>query len=133
MTHGVTLWRDVGSKREHPEDDLQKMVCEYLDMFCPVKYWAVPNGGKRNRQEAARMSSLGVKAGVWDLHFCIPPNGRLAVLELKIKPNNLTDRQKEFGEAVRRDGALTAVAFSFQEALDAVRGFGITLPKARVA
>lgn len=53
----------------HPEDDLQRAVVQYLDVALPADAvaYAVPNGGKRSRTEAARLKGLGVRAGVPDL------------------------------------------------------------------
>ncbi len=56
------------AKRKHPEDDLQAELIRLIQM----KGWgnfifAIPNGGKRDAREAARLKAQGVKAGVSDL------------------------------------------------------------------
>src|SRR5690349_751155 len=85
--------------KRHPEDDLAIITAEYLQRFLPENmkdaWWHVPNGGKRNVREAARLKRMGVRAGVVDLHFCMP-KGQLAVIELKVRPNGTTKEQDRF-------------------------------------
>ena len=57
----------------------------------------IPNGGKRNRAEAAKFKQLGVKAGVSDLFLPAPKgvyNGLF--IEMKYGDNTLQKCQKEF-------------------------------------
>ena len=56
-------------KRRHPEDDLQMQAARFLEQALPsdAVWFHVPNGGKRNRREAARFKAMGVKAGVLDI------------------------------------------------------------------
>lgn len=82
----------------HPEDDLQRAVCHLLDIYerqRKLKYFAVPNGGWRRKQEARRMKSLGVKPGVPDIVIMFP-NGRLICMELKSIKGVMSYVQKEW-------------------------------------
>lgn len=55
------------------EDEEQADFVRWLDAERPdVKYFAVPNGGKRGKREAGRFKAGGVKAGVPDLVFPEP-------------------------------------------------------------
>lgn len=57
-------------KRSHPEDDLQRQVVDFLSVSnLPCLWFAIPNGGKRSRTEAAIMKGLGVVSGAPDLAF----------------------------------------------------------------
>ncbi len=47
--------------------------------------FAIPNGGKRNRIEAARLVGLGVRKGVSDLFFSFPSMGAPIKLGLYIE------------------------------------------------
>ena len=60
---------------EHKEDDLQMACVRWFDLQFSVLSWAlfhVPNGGFRNRHEAARFKAMGVRSGVPDLLLLIP-------------------------------------------------------------
>lgn len=113
----------------HLEDDLQMQVCDYLARCCPVYFWAVPNGGRRNVREAARLKRMGVRAGVADLHFILPPTGRLGVIELKVKPNRVEPEQRAFMNWVTEEGGLAAVCYSLPEVYAVLCGWGVELPK----
>lgn len=95
------------------EDNLQRCVVELLKAYKATKgieYFAVPNGGKRSRVEAAIMSGLGVRAGVPDLVVLIPSmvpldgirgsrsRPRTLFLELKAGKNKLSDAQQGWAE-----------------------------------
>ncbi len=81
-----------GGKRNHPEDDLQKRVVSTLRMSPGLLVFAVPNGGKRGKIEAARLYGLGVMAGIPDLVVCWHP-GRVAFVELKA-PGKVTGKKR---------------------------------------
>lgn len=118
--------------RKHLEDDLQKAVCQFLDAALPPDafYFAVPNGGKRSRVEAARMKGMGVKAGVPDL--CIVYRGKSHFIELKSPHGKLTIAQKTTMAALRKAGAevSTSRSLGFIETL--LSYWGIPL-RARLA
>jgi len=66
----------------HSEDDLQRTVIEALRLSPDLRVIAIPNGGKRNAKEAARMKAAGVLAGVSDLMVFWAP-AEMAMIELK--------------------------------------------------
>tara|TARA_R110001592_G_scaffold38655_1_gene127460 strand:+ start:3423 stop:3788 length:366 start_codon:yes stop_codon:yes gene_type:complete len=70
------------------EHDVQKAICQYLDVR-HVCYWAVPNGGNRNKREASRLKAEGVKAGVPDI--TVVYDGMYYGLEVK-KPATMTPK-----------------------------------------
>lgn len=52
---------------KRPEDALQRAVCDLLTIYerqGHLRFFAVPNGGKRSKIEAAIMKGMGVRAGV---------------------------------------------------------------------
>jgi hypothetical protein len=81
--------------RRHHEDDLQRQVCQFLDVALHpyATYFAVPNGGKRHAREAARMKGLGLRAGVPDI--VVISNGYAIFIELKSKRGVMSAAQKE--------------------------------------
>lgn len=76
----------------HPEDDLQRAVVSTLALSPELRAIAVPNGGKRNIREAARLRAQGVRAGVSDLLVFWNP-GRVAMIELKA-PGKVTGKKR---------------------------------------
>lgn len=97
----------MAGKHNHPEDDLQRAVVDLLAVWerqGHLSYFAVPNGGKRGRLEAARLKGLGVRAGIPDLVVMIPPRDfpgvrapksapKTIFLELKSPKGKLSERQ----------------------------------------
>lgn len=76
----------------HPEDALQAAVVTTLRLSPDIKVFAVPNGGRRNAREAARMKGQGVTAGVLDL-VVLWPSGGFAMIELKA-PGRVTGKKR---------------------------------------
>ena len=68
-------------------------------------YHHVPNGGSRNRIEAANLKEEGVKAGVPDLEFPAA-RGRYTGLHIELKHGNnkVTADQDRFLKALRKMG-----------------------------
>ena len=114
-------------KRQHLEDDLQAAVCMFLRWALPwdATFWAVPNGGKRHVVEAQRMSRLGVRPGVPDLHVVY--RGRLYCLELKAPKGVLSGVQMQMIEKLTKCGVKTAVVRSVEDVEHALRTWSIPL------
>ena len=88
-------------RRRHEEDDLQRATAELVR----IKYarrcvaFHVPNGGRRNRTEAARLKGMGVLAGVADW-IVLLPGGRFAAIELKRRADCLLPSEWEVRRSV---------------------------------
>ena len=97
------------------EDSLQITVAEYLDRVLPAQavWFHVPNGGARNKAEAAKFKRMGVKAGIPDV--CILWCGRLYTVELKAPGRSLSKAQKKMLPALEAAGARTCVCKSLHE------------------
>lgn len=110
------------------EAQIQKTLVEFLRRFCPVPFFAVPNGGYRNPIEAARLKGQGVTAGVSDLIFILP-GGVMGCMEMKAKASKgqLTPAQKAWLERAAEMGAKTAVCHSFEEATETLQSWGVTM------
>ena len=115
--------------RRHLEDDLQKAVCEHLRLraHSGVVWFAVPNGGKRNVREAARMKRMGVTAGVADI--ILLHNGKFFALELKALTGRISESQRAFLMAVDSAGGVCYVAYGIDEALRVLESWGLINPK----
>ena len=92
----------------------------------------VPNGGRRNKREAARMKRMGVRAGVHD--YLLPvPRGRYHGLWIELKatpPNNakVTKEQREWTERMRDQGYAAYVCKGWVAAARVMRWYLDKLP-----
>lgn len=83
-----------------------------------------PNGGSRNKQEAAKLKQMGVKAGVSDL--CLPyPKGTYCGLyiEMKYGNNRQQGSQKEFLADMAAAGHFVATCYSAEEAVRVIEKY----------
>lgn len=79
----------------------------------------IPNGGSRNRAEAANLKRQGVKSGVPDLHLPVARGGYHSLyIELKYGSNKTTETQNKWLAALREQGNFTAVCYGWEEAKD---------------
>jgi hypothetical protein len=117
-------------RKAQPEAALQRALCKYLNacLLPPAMYFAVPNGGARNPVEAAIMSGLGVKRGMPDL--CIIYDSQPYLLELKSADGRLSDHQRERIEELIRAGARVGIAYSLEQAIGKIQGWGLPLRSA---
>jgi len=77
----------------------------------------IPNGGSRNKLEAANLKRQGVKAGVPDLCLPVARNGFHGLyIEMKYGKNTTTDSQDEWLEDLKEQGYFTAVCYGAEEA-----------------
>ena len=84
----------------------------------------IPNGGRRDSREAARLKRQGVRAGVPDLCLPVPRGGYGALyIELKVKGGRLSENQKAWMERLRRCGNKAVVCFGWEEAAGAIREY----------
>ena len=80
-----------------------------------------PNGGSRNKIEAARLKAQGVRAGIPDLFLPVARSGYYGLyLELKSAKGRLQDTQKAWLNELSQQGYKTAVCFSFDAARDTI-------------
>lgn len=123
----VTELGAEGRKRRHDEDDLQAAVVTFLRWALPADawHWSVPNGGRRHTREAARMSRLGLTAGVPDLHVVY--RGRLHCIELKAPRGTLSAVQAQAIEKLFRCGVPVVTCRSVEAVENALRVWGIPM------
>lgn len=84
-----------------------------------------PNGGSRNKAEAARFQRLGVKKGVADIFLPHPVGGYHGLwIELKRrKGGRLTEAQIDFLGDMRAEGYAAGVARGSDEAVSMIRAY----------
>ena len=84
----------------------------------------IPNGGKRTKTEAARFKAMGVKRGVSDIFLPVARGGFHGLyIELKAKDGKVDAAQKEWIEAVRKQGYCGAVCFGGGLAADLIKRY----------
>lgn len=88
--------------------------------YIPELKWAhaIPNGGKRNKIEAANLKRQGVKAGVSDIFIPVAVGEYHGLyIELKVGKNKASDKQKEFMLDMQKEGYAVALCYGCDEAI----------------
>ena len=81
----------------------------------------IPNGGSRNKMEAANLKAEGVKAGVPDLCLPVPRNEHHGLyIEMKWGKNKTTENQNWWLEQLEQQGYKTEVCYGADAALIAL-------------
>lgn len=106
----------------HQEDNEQMVLFEWAQ-FQSGKYpelelmYHIPNGGKRNKAEAARFKRMGVKAGVPDIHLPVPSGDYHSLyIEMKSADGRPSAAQKKYIEALREQGHRVEVCQGWESA-----------------
>ena len=111
------------------EDNEQSMLFQWAEiaaLTCPELrlMYHVPNEGKRSVSTGSRLKKLGLKAGVPDIVLPVARGGYHGLyIEMKYGRNTLTDNQRQWMDALKKAGHLTAVCYSFMEANDVILGY----------
>ena len=117
----------------HEESLEQRAVVQWADMMrwgdlpLPIGAYlfAIPNGGKRGKIEAAIMKAEGVRAGMLDLMLAVPvhPHHGLYVEMKRRKGGRVSDAQEDWIERLGSMGYKTAVCRGADEARQAILGY----------
>lgn len=112
-------------RREQPEAALQRQVMAHVDARSArgAFVFAVPNGGKRNKTEAAIFKGLGVRSGVCDLIAI--KDSRAFGLELKAPGGRLSAAQRQTIGEMKAAGVVVAVESDLDSALDKLEHWGV--------
>ncbi len=102
------------SVSEHSE---QCTVIEYCRLRrYPV--FAIPNGGSRNKAEAARLKAEGVSAGVPDLFLPVPNKSHHGLfIEMKVGRNRPSPAQDNWLALLRKNGYDAQVCYGADAAI----------------
>ena len=106
------------------EHRLQVQVLQYLTIKGrrDIYWFAVPNAGRRSMQTGQAMKAEGLRAGIADLCFLFP-GGYCAWLEMKTLHGTQSDHQKGFQAICDRLGHRYAIAKTFDQAIEVLRGW----------
>ena len=81
----------------------------------------IPNGGSRNKKEAANLKRQGVKSGVPDLFLPIPRKERHGLfIELKYGKNKTTDNQDRWITLLKEQGYIAEVCYGWEQAAETI-------------
>lgn len=109
-----------------PEDILQMQVARALGIVAPDLIWFHPaNGGYRHPREAKKLKDMGVKPGIADLVFILPPDNAAAFIELKVGKNRLTESQAALQVQCGERGIPYAVCRSLDDVLSTLNTWGV--------
>ena len=110
----------VTVKRHSPEATEQSKLISWANEVAelgvyPELRWlhAIPNGGRRDKAEAAHLKKQGVKPGVPDLCLPVPRGGFHGLyIEMKAGKNKPTESQKRWINGLKFNGYAVAVCYS---------------------
>ncbi len=94
-------------RTEHAEAVTLMKVIKYHEGKYPAlkMFFAVPNGGDRNKIVAAKMKAEGIKAGVPDYLFPVPCGSHIGLaIELKSMTGYASREQKDWIQNLRNVG-----------------------------
>ena len=86
--------------------------------------FAIPNGSERHAAVGAKLKSEGVRRGIPDLFLAVRwSNLGGLFIEMKRKPNKLTEEQYDVGKYLEHAGYRRVVAYSADEAIAAIKEY----------
>lgn len=110
------------SKNKQPEYELQKAICRYLDIKYNKVFYNGSAGGMRTYMSVAKkMKQTGYKSGFPDI-FIYEPRGEYSglAIELKVKGNYASPKQKEVLQLLNNAGYLAKVCTGFDNAIEVI-------------
>lgn len=106
-----------------PETLFQIAVKQFCDLH-HIPMMHVPNEGKRNQTTGKILQRMGMRKGFSDCFF---PKGNQQFkglfIELKVKPNKLTEHQIAFLEEMLSYGYDACVCYNIDEAMIVIKRF----------
>lgn len=95
--------------------------------------FAVPNGGQRNIQTAARLKAEGVTSGVADLLLLVAKHGFHGLcIEVKTIVGRQSENQKAWQHTIEAQGYKYEIVRSLDDFADLMRWYLAEPPKARL-
>lgn len=110
-------------KLKRTESQEQIVVIDYC-RYKRIPIFHIPNGGSRNRIEAANLKRQGVKPGVPDLMLPVAKQGYHGLfIEMKVGYNKPTKNQERWIELLRKNGYLAKTCWGAKEAIDLITNY----------
>ena len=97
------------AKRQRPEEQLQRTVCQFLERALPegAVFFAIPNGHV-SRLQRMRLALGGTRSGIPDI--CVIHKGKSTFIELKSARGVLSPAQKHMHTQLVLAGAVVFTA-----------------------
>lgn len=110
-------------KLKKTESQEQIAVIDYCD-FKHIPIFHIPNGGSRNKIEAANLKRQGVRAGVPDLMLPVAKQGYHGLfIEMKVGYNKPTENQEKWIELLSKNGYLVKTCWGADEAINLITNY----------
>ncbi len=116
------------AKKRHDNEEA-RMQSEFFKQI-PILFpklpdkllFAIPNGGSRNKIEAANLKRQGVRPGVADVILLVPKKGFSCLcLEFKTKKGRQSDEQIEFQRQAEACGSKYVLVRSVSQAIEEIK------------
>ena len=113
----------------HPSEDVeQARLIDWCRMYrlpdgrrLSATIFAIPNGGKRNPREAAKLKRTGVRPGVSDLFLPVPRNGFAGLfIEMKKIGGKESATQRDFRTQMDFNGYSAKVCYGWADAASTI-------------
>ncbi len=113
------------SKNKQPEYELQKAVCRYLDVKYKDVFYNGSAGGMRTFLSVdKRMKATGYKSGFTDLFIYEARQGYNGLaIELKVKGNYASPKQKEVLQLLNDKGYLAKVCTDIDQTIETIDAY----------
>jgi glycerophosphoryl diester phosphodiesterase len=122
-----TTTEKIAQHMNHPESELQQACVKWFRLQYPQYaklLFAIPNGGKRNAFEAARLKAEGVVAGVPDLMLAVVTAYQIGIfIEMKSPGEKPTAKQLEIQYLLMYQGYQVAICRSFDEFKETIENY----------
>lgn len=117
-------------KKKHGNEEamIQEEFFQKVPLFFPALpdklLFAVPNGGSRNKIEAANLKRQGVKRGVADVILQVPKKGYACLcLEFKTSKGSQSDDQIEYQRQIESAGGKYVVVRSAEQGIRVMQNY----------
>ena len=109
----------------HQESQEQQALFEWAAYHPELELMHhIPNGGKRNPREAARLKREGVKAGIPDIFLPVPRRGWHGLyIEMKTPGGRLSKAQKDIHQKLSEQNYAVVVCHGCDEAIQAIQHY----------
>lgn len=106
--------------KQHPESQLQQTCVRWFRLQYPqYLIFAIPNGGRRSKIEAAIMQGEGVTPGIPDLCI-VGTRGQVFFIEMKYGAGKLTDHQQKIHDRLMASGIIVYTCRTLSSFMSAV-------------
>lgn len=120
-----TYMKKSGKKAPSESQEQQRLVLKLRWFFPDLIFFAIPNGGLRNKSEAVRMKLEGVEKGTPDIFIAEPRNSFYGLfLELKkASGGEVSMEQKKKIKELREKGYQAEVCYGALDALEKIKKY----------